>query len=100
MTGQFLLLRKNDGSIELDKLKKYGWLKLSKLSFGFHCDPGIQVGVVPSFLTIGCFKHGKLDLQLEPQLNPNSNPNLTRVGVQVGVLCLNPFFFMLFRIST
>ena len=38
---------------------------------------------------LGCFKHGQLDPQLASQLDPNSNPNLIRVGVQVGVSCLN-----------
>ena len=73
---------------EVEALSYRSW----RLSWG-------QVGGLWTTL-IGCFKHGKLNLQLEPQLNPNLNPNLTRVGVQVGVLCLNPFFFMLFRIST
>ena len=40
-------------------------------------------------LVLGCFKHGQLDPQLASQLDPNSNPNLIRVGVQVGVSCLN-----------
>ena len=43
-------------------------------------------------LTIGCFK----DLQLNPQLNPN----LTRVGVQVGVQCLNAIYFRAIWTST
>jgi hypothetical protein len=43
--------------------------------------------------SLGCFKVTRLDLQLELQLNPNSNPNLTRVGVQVGVSCLNAIYF-------
>ena len=42
--------------------------------------------------TIGCFK----DLQLNPQLNPN----LTRVGVQVGVQCLNAIYFCAIWTST
>ena len=54
-------------------------------------------------ITIGCFKHLQLDLQLVPQLDPNSIsqfPNLARVGVQVGVACLNAFYFHTISTST
>ena len=38
--------------------------------------------------------------QLMPQLEPQLNPNLTRVGVWVGVQCLNAIYSSLFLTST
>ena len=65
--------------------------------------PAEVAEVVSVQLSLGCFKHARLDLQLVPQLSPNStstqsiniliNPNLNRVGVRVGVQCLNAIYF-------
>ena len=68
-----------------------------------HLHPLLQLFLLILQRPIGWFKDLQLDLQLEPQLNPNSNFNLTkfdRVGVQVGVRCLNAFHLRIIRAST